>query len=51
MAQVVAETPDFMNVMRQPRLPAQQKKGILLSVFGGSASTLVLDFLCLLIDK
>jgi len=51
VAQVVAETPDFMNVMRQPRLPAQQKKGILLSVFGGSASTLVLDFLCLLIDK
>lgn len=48
---VIKEQPQFMDVLKLPKLDKNDKKDLIKSIFGPSASQLVVNFLMVLIDK
>jgi len=48
---VVRDTPEFRRFLRAPMIETARKKAVVESVFHGRIEDLLVDFLCLLIDK
>lgn len=51
VTQVVSQTPDFRVVLQHPGVPPQEKKQLVISIFGGKVHDLTLRLLELLADK
>src|SRR5579884_394504 len=49
--QVVGQTPDFDIVLRHPGVSPQEKKQLIISIFGGKVNDLTLRLLELLADR
>lgn len=49
--QVVGQTPDFDIVLQHPGVPPQEKKQLIISIFGGKVNDLTLRLLELLADR